>query len=239
MKGIIYPAFLHYCPGADTPAQKIFRLSTEDKRNVTASASLCRVIYQKDSWDYIAMLPSSKITKGTWKIFLRSCVYFSKFNPVWACHCPHWWSCSGWNSLRSTLLSPHTADVCRMYNEVCCSWSALTKARIKDYCPTTTLGWSLGETRVRSLGMKETPVSGRHLGHLVSNTTDKCWRRKVSHWLEEQRSSLLCISKIQGADSCINRNGTSDCSPLSLTRTISSYPKVNKYNSYKKEESLH
>lgn len=158
MKGIIYPAFLHYCPGADTPAQKIFRLSTEDKRNVTASASLCRVIYQKDSWDYIAMLPSSKITKGTWKIFLRSCVYFSKFNPVWACHCPHWWSCSGWNSLRSTLLSPHTADVCRMYNEVCCSWSALTKARIKDYCPTTTLGWSLGETRVRSLGMKETPV---------------------------------------------------------------------------------
>lgn len=109
MKGIIYPAFLRYCPGADTPAQKIFRLSRGDKRNVTASASLCRVIYQKDSWDYIAMLPSSKIRKGTSEIFLRSHVYFSKFNPVWACHCPSWLS----HSLQAEIASeaycyPHT-----------------------------------------------------------------------------------------------------------------------------------
>jgi len=149
-------------------------------------------------------------------------------------------SSSSWNSLRRILLSPHTpADPCRRHNEVCCSWSALTKARIEFCCPTVTLGWSLGQTGVCSLGMKQTPLQLCHgeTSGLPREQENKRWRRKVNHWVEEQRSSQFCISKMQGADSCRNRNGTSDCSPLWLT-TFSSYPKVNKYNSYKKEKRI-
>lgn len=191
MKGIIYPAFLRYCPGADTPAQKIFRLSRGDKRNVTASTSLCRVIYQKDSWDYIAMPPSSKIKKRYLKNSFKKLCLFFKIQPSLSMPLPQLMKLfsSGWNSLRSTVIPTHTSRRLQEYSELCCSRIALTKARIEDYCPTTTLGWSSGETRVCSLGIKETPVLTwgdiwAILGATEQiNAEDKHWRRKVSHWL--------------------------------------------------------
>lgn len=64
--------FICYRPGADAPAQKIFRLSRRGNRNVMASGSLCRDIYQKDSWYKTALFSSPDATKGTLKMFLNN-----------------------------------------------------------------------------------------------------------------------------------------------------------------------
>lgn len=190
MKGIIYPAFLRYCPGADTPAQKIFRLSRGDKRNVTASTSLCRVIYQKDSWHYIAMLPSYKVTKGTLKILLRSCVYFSKFNPVWACHSSSWWSCP----LQAEIASegycyPHTRQQILAGGTMRCAAHGVLWQRPESSFVAPLWHWADPWDKLESVPLEwsrlhSSCAMGRHLGCLVSKRINA----EGEKWTTELRS---------------------------------------------------